>query len=217
MNKKTARGWKRCGVTLLDPTTTYIDSEVRIEAGCVIEPNVSLLGSVILEEGNRIGSNSVLRNCTLGKNNRIYASFLEDVKMKDENIIGPFAHLHDDVRLGSRNEIGNYVELKKTRVESDNKMKHLSYIGDAVIGNRNNLGASTITANFRKGSPKKEKTTIANDTYLGSHVTLIAPLSVNDRASIGAGSVITQDVPQDSLAIARSKETVKKDYYKEQK
>lgn len=196
------------GVTIARPETCIIDPEVQVAAGSVIEPFAQLLGRTIVGAGCRIRSFSVIENCTLGDNVQILQScVLEDSTIASGARIGPFTHMRPGNEVGENAHVGNFVELKKTRLGKGAKANHLSYLGDAEIGEASNIGAGTITCNYDGVS--KHVTRIGKGAFVGSDSTLVAPVSIGDGSYIGAGSCITKDVPADALAVSRSRQVTK--------
>ena len=204
------------GVTVLDPTTTYVGEDVRIGRDTVLHPFVTLEGRT------RIG-----RDCIVRSHTRIRDSVLADgVTVKDACVIeesrlgrgavaGPFAHLRPGTVLDSGARVGNFVEIKKSRIGAASKANHLSYIGDAAVGRHVNIGAGTITCNF-DGSAK-HRTIIGDEVFVGSDTQLVAPVRVGRGAVVAAGSTITRNVPQNALAIARIPQTNKPGYTKQRR
>ena len=193
------------GVTIDRPDTCVIDPDVEVAAGTVIEPFTQLLGRTRVGSGCRIRSFSVIENCTLGNGVQILQScVLEDSTIADGARIGPFTHLRPGSDIGENAHVGNFVEMKKSRLGKGAKANHLTYLGDAEIGEGSNIGAGTITCNYDGVS--KHVTRIGNAAFVGSDTTLVAPVTVGDGAYIGAGSCITKDVPADALAVSRAKQ-----------
>ncbi|UTA47953.1 bifunctional UDP-N-acetylglucosamine diphosphorylase/glucosamine-1-phosphate N-acetyltransferase GlmU [Simiduia sp. 21SJ11W-1] len=193
------------GVTLLDPYRFDVRGEfqcghdVIIDVNCVFEGTVSLGNNVVIEP------NCILRNVTLGDNVLVKAnSHLEDTRVENNCEIGPYARLRPGTVLKDNAKIGNFVETKKTTVGVGSKINHLSYVGDASLGEGVNIGAGTITCNY--DGVNKFKTTIGNRVFVGSNTALVAPVTLADDATIGAGSIITKDVEAQELAIARAKQ-----------
>ena len=194
------------GVTIPRPETCVIDAEVEVAPGTFIEPYVQLLGSTRIGSNCRVRSFSVIENCTLGDGVLIRQHcVVEDSTISDGAQIGPFAHLRPGSEIGENAHVGNFVETKKARLGKGAKANHLTYLGDAEIGEGANIGAGTITCNYDGVS--KHKTTIGKGAFVGSDSTLVAPVTVGDGAYIGAGSCITKDVPADALAVSRTKQT----------
>ena len=193
------------GVTISRPESCVIDPEVEVAPGTVIEPFVQLLGRTRVGTGCRIRSFSVIENCTLGNGVLIRQScVLEDSTIADGAQIGPFAHLRPGSEIGENAHVGNFVETKKARLGKGAKANHLTYLGDAEIGEGANIGAGTITCNY--DGVNKHVTRIGKGAFVGSDATLVAPVSIGDGAYIGAGSCITKDVPADALAVGRAKQ-----------
>jgi bifunctional UDP-N-acetylglucosamine pyrophosphorylase / glucosamine-1-phosphate N-acetyltransferase len=193
------------GVAIDRPETSVIDAEVEVREDTVIEPYVQLLGKTRIGSGCRIRSFSVIENCTLGNGVLIRQScVLEDSTIADGAQIGPFAHLRPGSEIGENAHVGNFVETKKAKLGRGAKANHLSYLGDAEIGEGANIGAGTITCNY--DGVNKNVTRIGKGAFVGSDSTLVAPITIGDGAYIGAGSCITKDVPADALAIGRAKQ-----------
>ena len=180
------------GVTMIDPSTVYIDSGVRIGKDTVIYPNTHLQGATQVGEGCHIGPNSLVQDSTLGQNCTIVSSMIEGAALESGVDVGPFAHLRPGAHIGQGTHIGNYVEIKESTLGQGVKAGHFSYIGDADVGANVNIGAGSVTANY-DGSGK-HRTTIDEDAFIGSDTMLIAPVRVGKGASTGAGSVVTVDV-----------------------
>ncbi|MCK4741096.1 MAG: bifunctional N-acetylglucosamine-1-phosphate uridyltransferase/glucosamine-1-phosphate acetyltransferase, partial [Anaerolineales bacterium] len=192
------RRWMEEGVTITDPATTYIGLDVQIGQDTVILPNTHLEGVTSIGEDCRIGPNSIVRGSVVGNGSRIEASVVEGATLEEEVEIGPFAHLRDGAHLCRGVHMGNFGEVKNSRLEAGVKLGHFSYIGDAHIGENTNIGAGTITCNY--DGEKKQHTEIGADVFIGSDTMLVAPLKIGRGARTGAGSVVTKDVPDWSLA-----------------
>jgi bifunctional UDP-N-acetylglucosamine pyrophosphorylase / glucosamine-1-phosphate N-acetyltransferase len=196
------------GVTIFRPDTTVIDPEVEIGADTVIEPFVQLLGATRIGAGCHIRSFTVIENCTVGDKVLIRQSCILTESTVDSGAkIGPFAHLRPGSEIGEDAHVGNFVETKKARLGRGAKANHLTYLGDADIGDATNIGAGVITCNY--DGVHKHPTHIGKGVFVGSDSTLVAPLSVADGAYIGAGSCITKDVPPGALAVGRSRQITK--------
>jgi len=196
------------GVTIDRPDTNVIDPEVQVGPNTVIEPFAQLLGRTRVGSGCRIRSFSVIENCTLGNGVQVLQScVLEDSTIADGARIGPFAHLRPGSEIGENAHVGNFVETKKTRLGKGAKANHLTYLGDAEIGEGSNIGAGTITCNYDGVS--KHLTRIGKGAFIGSDSTLVAPVAIGDGAYVGAGSCITKDVPADALAVGRAHQFTK--------
>lgn len=200
------------GVTIIDPESTFIDPEVKIEIDTVIYPSTFIHGKTTIGKGCEIGPFTVIKDCTVGDNVRIIQSNCEGSEILSGVSVGPFSRLRPGTVLKENTRIGNFVEVKNSILEPNVKANHLSYIGDSEIGENTNVGAGTITCNF--DGYRKHRTLVGKNVFIGSNTALVAPLKIGDRAIIGAGSVITQDVPDDSLGIARSRQVNKEGWAK---
>ena len=193
------------GVTLIDPARFDLRGEVTVGRDVSIDINVILEGQVVIEDFVSIGPNCVIKNSTLRKGAIVKAnSHLEGAEMGEGADCGPFARLRPGSVLGAKAHVGNFVELKNAKLGEGAKAGHLSYLGDAEIGARSNIGAGTITCNY--DGANKFKTVLGEDVFIGSNSALVAPVTLGDRATTGAGSVITGDVPDNTLAIGRAKQ-----------
>ncbi len=196
------------GVTFIDPSRAYVSSEARIGADTIIYPDVSIEGASILGESCVIRSGVRITNSTLGNNVTIKDhSIIVDCAIETGCSVGPFAHLRMNATLAEGAVVGNFVEVKNSRLGRKTKAMHLSYLGDATIGERSNIGAGTVTCNY--DGKRKHQTIIEDDVKIGSDTMLVAPVRVGKGAVTGAGSVVTQDVPEDSL-VAGVPATIKK-------
>jgi bifunctional UDP-N-acetylglucosamine pyrophosphorylase / glucosamine-1-phosphate N-acetyltransferase len=204
---KTAR-LMEAGVTIFRPDTTVIDPDVEIGHDTVIEPFVQLLGSTRIGSGSHIRSFTVIENCTVGDNVLVRQScVLSESTVASGAKIGPFAHLRPGSEIGEDAHVGNFVETKKARLGKGVKANHLTYLGDAEVGDGTNVGAGVITCNY--DGLHKHVTRIGKGVFVGSDSTLVAPVTVDDGAYIGAASCITTDVPADSLALGRARQVNK--------
>ncbi len=182
------------GVKMLAPDTVYFSNDTKIGKNVTIEPYV------VLGEKVKIQNNSKIKSF----------SHLENVKIENNVTVGPFARLRPGTVLKSGSRVGNFVEIKKSKVGKNSKVNHLSYIGDTNIGSMVNIGAGTITCNY--DGKNKNKTVIKNKVFVGSNSSLIAPVTLNEKSTIGAGSVITKNVKKNSLALTRSNQNEVKNY-----
>ena len=187
------------GVTIQDPGSVYIDADVAIGPDTVIRPNTSLLGKTVVGEDCEIGPNSVIQDCEIGEGCRVTASVLEESTLESGVDVGPFSHLRPGAYLESGVHIGNYVEVKESRLGRGVLAGHFSYLGDASIGAGTNIGAGTITCNF--DGQDKHQTNVGEGAFIGCDTLLVAPVSVGDGAATGAGAVVTKDVPENLLAV----------------
>ena len=196
------------GVTIERPETVTIDGQVRIGVDSVIEPFARILGRSSIGADCRIGAGSIVDNSELGDEVLVAPfTFIADSRIEAGAHIGPFARLRNGNRVGAGAHIGNFVELKNTQLGNAAKANHLAYLGDSEIGEQVNIGAGTITCNF--DGVKKHRTRIGKKAFVGSNSTLVAPVEIGEGSYIGAGSVITQTVPPDALAIGRARQVVK--------
>ena len=187
------------GVTMVDPSRTYVDSTVELSPDVVLEPGVILRGRTTIGEGTRIGAGSQIIDTVIGRDCFIWASVLEQSEVEDEVSIGPMSHLRAKSSIGRKAKLGNFAEVKASRLESGVQQHHFSYIGDAELGERTNVGAGTITCNY--DGKQKFKTKVGKHVFLGSDTMLIAPIELGDEARTAAGSVVTKDVPAGMLAV----------------
>lgn len=196
------------GVSMMDPASTYIDVGVTIGRDTTIMPNTYLHGSTVIGERNVIGPNTIIRNTTIGHECKILASVLEGAVLEDNVDMGPFARLRKGAHLKSHVHMGNFGEVKDSTLHEGVKMGHFSYIGNANIGARTNIGAGTITANY--DGEKKNPTEIGEDAFIGSDTMLVAPLKLGDGARTGAGAVVTKNVPEDTLVVGMPARAIRK-------
>jgi bifunctional UDP-N-acetylglucosamine pyrophosphorylase/glucosamine-1-phosphate N-acetyltransferase len=189
----------RHGVTMRDPSTVYLDWAVELGADVTLEPNVILRGATTVGDGSVIGSGSQLVDATIGERARIWASVIESSIVEDEASVGPYSHLRPGTIVGRGAEVGNFAELKNTRLGPGSKQHHVSYLGDAQVGERVNVGAGAITANY--DGTRKHSTTIGDGAFIGVDTMIVAPLEIGAGARTGAGAVVTRDVPAGKLAV----------------
>jgi bifunctional UDP-N-acetylglucosamine pyrophosphorylase/glucosamine-1-phosphate N-acetyltransferase len=192
-------GHMRAGVTMRDPSTVYVDATVELGEDVTLEPNVILRGRTKIGEGTLVGAGSEIVDSTIGAGCVVWASIVESSDVADGASVGPFAHLRAGSSIGPGAEIGNFAEVKNSRLGPGVKQHHVSYLGDADVGARTNVGAGTITANY-DGSAK-HRTTIGEGVFLGVDTMLRAPVTLGDGARTGAGAVVTHDVPAGKLAV----------------
>jgi bifunctional UDP-N-acetylglucosamine pyrophosphorylase/glucosamine-1-phosphate N-acetyltransferase len=195
----------RAGVTIIDPGSTLIDVGVTIGEDCTVQPSSFLRGSTSIGRGCTIGPLTTLVDATLGDDVEVPHSYLVGCEIRDGATIGPFAYLRPGTLLRERSKAGTFVEIKNSDVGAGSKVPHLSYIGDADIGEDTNLGAATITANY--DGVRKHRTTIGDRVRTGVDTTLVAPVTLGDDSFTGANSAITKNVPSGALGIARERQT----------
>ncbi len=199
MRRRIRQRWMLAGVTMTDPASVYIDTDVAIGMDTVILPNTMLLGRTSIGENCEIGPNSVIRDTAIGDNCRVTSSALEEALMEDHTDIGPFSHLRPGAYLESGVHIGNYVEVKESRFKAGAVMGHFGYAGDATIGARVNVGAGMITCNY--DGKDKHRTVVEDDAFIGCDTMLVAPVTVGEGSITGAGAVVTKDIPPARLAV----------------
>jgi len=203
--RENSRCYMQAGLTLKDPERFDVRGIFEFGRDTTVDVNVIIEGVVKVGANCLIGSNVVLRNVTLGNHVEVKPnSIIEEATIADHCTIGPFARVRPGTQLDENVRIGNFVELKKAEVHEGSKISHLSYIGDAMIGKNVNIGAGTITCNY--DGANKHRTVIGDNAFIGSDSQFIAPVTVGENATIGAGSTITQDAPADKLTVARSKQ-----------
>ncbi|MGL4819450.1 MAG: bifunctional UDP-N-acetylglucosamine diphosphorylase/glucosamine-1-phosphate N-acetyltransferase GlmU [Bacilli bacterium] len=198
------------GVTILDAESTYIEADVEIGSDTVIYPGTTIRRGTKIGVDCVIGPQSDIANSTIGANAVVRQSVVVDSVVGPNSAVGPFAHLRPGTTTGEDVRIGNFVELKKVVIDDGSKVSHLSYIGDATIGKNVNVGCGSITVNY--DGKNKFHTTIADDCFVGCNSNLIAPVTLEKGSYIAAGSTITKDVPEQSLAIARARQEIKEGY-----
>lgn len=196
------------GVTVIDPATTYVETDVKIGRDTKVFPNTILEGNTVIGEDCTIGPNSIIEESKIGDRCRVFNSIMEFAVMEDDANIGPFGHLRKGARLGKGAHMGNFGEMKNSYLGPGSKMGHFSYLGDAQIARNVNIGAGTITCNF--DGVNKNKTVIEEDVFIGSDTMLVAPLKIGKRAKTGAGAVVTHDVPADTVVVGVPARELKK-------
>ncbi|NJL90001.1 MAG: bifunctional UDP-N-acetylglucosamine diphosphorylase/glucosamine-1-phosphate N-acetyltransferase GlmU [Coleofasciculaceae cyanobacterium SM2_1_6] len=199
--------WMTAGVTLIDPASITIDDTVELAADVVIEPQTHLRGKTILGAGCRVGPGSLIENSTIGDRSTVLYSVVSDSQVGAETRVGPYAHLRGHTDLGNNCRVGNFVELKNAQVGDRTNVAHLAYLGDATLGQKVNIGAGTITANY--DGVNKHRTEVGDRTKIGANSVLVAPITLGTDITVAAGSVVTENVDDDALVIARSRQVVK--------
>lgn len=196
------------GATLIDPASTFIDAEVKIGQDTVILPNTHLQGKTTIGRDCKIGPGTIISNSVIGDACTIGPSLIESSTLEDSVEMGPFCHLRPNVYLSRHVHLGNYAELKNSRLGEGVHMGHFSYVGDAQVGKFTNIGAGTITCNY--DGKNKHRTVIGDYAFIGSDSMLVAPLTIGNNARTGAGAVITKDVPPNSLAVGVPARVIRK-------
>ena len=195
------------GVSIMDPNNTYIDPRVKIGSGTVILPGTILRGRTVIGKNCTIGPNAMIRDCTVGDETEVNASQLNESTVGAHTTVGPFAYVRPNSKIGDHVKVGDFVEIKNSVIGNGTKISHLTYVGDSDCGERINFGCGTVTTNY--DGFKKFRCTIGDDAFIGCNTNLIAPVTVGNGSYIAAGSTITDEVPADSLAIARERQVNK--------
>ncbi len=198
MRRRINERWMLEGVTMVDPSSIFIDAAVHIGQDTVIYPHTHLQGKTKIGTDCRLGPNTIIRDSTIGDRCVIRASVVEGAVLEDDVDVGPFSHLRTGAYLAKGVHVGNFGEVKNSYLGPGTKMGHFSYIGDATVGKNVNIGAGTITCNY--DGVRKNPTVIEDGAFIGSDTMLVAPVRIGARAKIGAGAVVTHDIPPDSLA-----------------
>jgi bifunctional UDP-N-acetylglucosamine pyrophosphorylase / glucosamine-1-phosphate N-acetyltransferase len=204
------------GVTIFSPATCVIDADVQVGPDTVIEPFVQLRGNSRIGTDARIGSFSVISNCEIGDGVTVQVGcVLEHSQIRNSAVLGPYSHLRPGCEICEEAHVGNFVEMKKTRLGKGSKANHLTYLGDCEVGEGVNVGAGTITCNY--DGVHKHKTVIEDGVFIGSDSILVAPIRIGKGAYVAAGSCLTDDVPPDSLALGRARQVIKESWGREKR
>ena len=198
------------GVTIIDPATTYIDFDVEVGQDTIIYPNTYLEGNTKIGSDCVIGPNVRFTNMTVGNNVTAQFSYCHEAEIADGVTFGPYVHIRPNTKVSAKVKIGNFVEIKNSNIGEGTKLPHLQYIGDCDMGSGCNVGCGTITVNY--DGKKKFRTTVGDNVFIGCNSNLVAPVTVENGAYIAAGSTITDNVPENNLAIARAKQINKNDW-----
>jgi len=200
------------GVVFVDENTAYIDESVVIGEGTVIEPNVYLRANTVIGKNALIGFCCDISNSEIADNVTVKHSVIIDSFIDEGTTIGPFAYIRPNCKVGKNVKIGDFVEIKNSTIDDGTKLSHLTYVGDADVGKSVNFGCGTVVVNY--DGKQKHRTIIKDNAFIGCNTNLVSPVVVEEYAYTAAGSTITEDVPKDSLAIARARQVVKKDWVK---
>lgn len=200
----------RAGVRVMDPNTCYVGPRAQVGKGTLLLPGTILRGECVIGKDCVLGPNTMIRDCVVGRGVRVNASQLSQSTVEDGARVGPFACLRPGCHVGPGVRVGNFVELKNATVGEDSKISHLAYVGDADVGAGVDIGCGTATVNY--DGAQKYRTVIGDNAFIGCNTSLVAPVRVGEGAYTAAGSTITDDVPADSLAIARARQMVKKQW-----
>ncbi len=212
LQEKIRNHWMDEGVTFIHPSSCTISENCDIGKDVIIEPQTHIRGKSKIGDECHIGPGVILQDAFLGKRVKVIHSVISMSKVENDVCIGPFAHIRPDAYIEEHCRIGNFVEIKKSRIGKLSKVNHLSYIGDASLGSKVNIGAGTITANY--DGEKKHKTYIGEKSKTGANSVLVAPIHLGNNVTVGAGSILTKDVPDSALAISRSKQLLKENWKK---
>lgn len=204
LNRRTVEAWMRAGVTVVDPATTWVDVDVLLEQDATLLPGTQLHGRCRVSTGATVGPDTTLTDCEIGPGASVVRSHGTGAVIAASATVGPFSYLRPGTRLGERGKIGGFVETKNADIGPGSKVPHLSYVGDATIGEGSNIGAATVFVNY--DGVHKHRTEIGDHVRIGSDTMLVAPVTVGDGAYTAAGSVITQDVPAGAMAVARGRQ-----------
>lgn len=198
------------GVNIINHDTVVIGSDVKIEQGVVIYPGSMILGKSIIGRNSIIGPDTIIENSIISSENNIKFSVISNSNIGNNNSIGPFCNIRLESIIGNNNRIGNFVEIKKSIIGNDNKMAHLTYVGDTECKNNVNFGCGCITANY--DGKQKHKTIIGSNVFIGCNSNLIAPINIEDNCFIASGTTLTKDLVKDDFVISRVKEVIKHNY-----
>ena len=208
LNRRLCEGHLRAGVTIVDPAATYLEPDLAIGADTVIYPGTTISGATTIGANCRIGPNSRIGNARIADSAQITESVVLDATIGAHTTVGPFAHVRQQAVLGEDVRVGNFVEIKKSTLGDGVKSGHLTYLGDATIGPRTNVGAGTITCNY--DGVRKNATTIGSDAFIGSNSSLVAPLAIGEGAVTGAGAVVIRDVPAGDKVVGNPARSIAK-------
>ncbi|QIK74272.1 bifunctional UDP-N-acetylglucosamine diphosphorylase/glucosamine-1-phosphate N-acetyltransferase GlmU [Nocardioides piscis] len=200
LNQRIVTDWMREGVTVMDPATTWIDADVQLAQDVTILPGTQLLGATVVADDAVIGPDTTLKDCEVGAGARVVRTHAELAVIGDQAVVGPFSYLRPGTRLGARGKIGAFVETKNAQIGDEAKVPHLSYVGDAEIGEGTNIGAGTIFANY--DGVAKHRTVVGRHARTGSNNTFVAPVTIGDGAGTAGGTTVRRDVPPGALAVS---------------
>ncbi|WP_436493685.1 bifunctional UDP-N-acetylglucosamine diphosphorylase/glucosamine-1-phosphate N-acetyltransferase GlmU [Actinokineospora sp. HUAS TT18] len=200
LNRRVVEGWMRAGVTVVDPATTWIEAEVELARDVLIEPNVQLRGGTTVGEGSVVGPDTTLTDVIVGAGASVVRTHGSGAEIGDSATVGPYAYLRPGTKLGADGKIGTFVEVKNSEIGAGSKVPHLSYVGDATIGEHSNIGAASVFVNY--DGVNKHRTVVGSHVRTGSDNMFVAPVTVGDGAYSGAGTVIRRNVPPGALAVS---------------
>ncbi|NEN07166.1 bifunctional UDP-N-acetylglucosamine diphosphorylase/glucosamine-1-phosphate N-acetyltransferase GlmU [Diaminobutyricibacter tongyongensis] len=199
LNALLVRGWQLAGVTVQDPATTWIDLKAKLAEDVTLLPGTQILGATVIARGATVGPDTTLLDCEIGENARVNRTDATLSVIESDATVGPFAYLRPGTYLGASGKIGTFVETKNARIGSGTKLAHFNYVGDAEVGEKSNLGAGVITANY--DGVNKHRTEIGSHVRVSTNTVFVAPVRMGDGAYTGAGTVVRKDVPPGALAI----------------
>ncbi|QCC76556.1 bifunctional UDP-N-acetylglucosamine diphosphorylase/glucosamine-1-phosphate N-acetyltransferase GlmU [Nocardioides daphniae] len=215
LNARTVTAWMKAGVTVMDPATTWIDDDVVLERDVTILPNTQLLGATVVREDAVVGPDTTLKDCEVGEGARVVRTHAELAVVGDGATVGPFSYLRPGTQVGATGKVGAFVETKNAVLGEGAKVPHLSYVGDATIGEGTNIGAGTIFANY--DGVNKHHTVVGKHARTGSNNTFVAPVTIGDGAATGGGTVVRQDVPPGALVVPGATQRVIEDWVLERR
>lgn len=215
LNRRNVKALMDGGVMVLNPDTVRVDDDVKAGADTVIYPNTILEGATQIGEDCIIGPNTRIINCKISDNTEVQSSIATDSEIGGGTVVGPFAYIRPGSKIGDNIKVGDFVEIKNASIGNGTKIAHLTYVGDADVGERVNFGCGTVVVNY--DGIHKHRTTIEDDCFIGCNTNLVSPVTVRKGAYTAAGSTITDEVPQDALAIARARQVVKEGWAKGKK
>jgi bifunctional UDP-N-acetylglucosamine pyrophosphorylase / glucosamine-1-phosphate N-acetyltransferase len=204
LNRRLLDGWMRAGVTVVDPATTWVDVTVALEPDVTLLPGTMLHGTTEVARDAVVGPDTTLVDCVVGEGAHVLRSHATSSRIGPSASVGPFSYLRPGSDLSADGKIGAFVETKNSRIGRGSKVPHLSYVGDAEIGEGSNVGAATVFVNY--DGEAKHRTTVGDHVRIGSDTMLVAPVTIGDGAYTAAGSVVTQDVPPGAMAVARARQ-----------
>ena len=203
------------GVIFQDLYNAYIDESVVIEKGAFIANNVTLKGNTIIHKGAYIGQSSFLNNAEIGANTKVETSYVLDSKIGEDTTVGPFAYIRPGSVIGNECKVGDFVEVKNATFGDGTKSSHLTYIGDADVGNNVNLGCGVVFVNY--DGAKKYRSTVGDNSFIGCNSNLVAPVNIGEGVYVAAATTITEDVPSDALCIGRVRAENKENWVRKRK
>jgi bifunctional UDP-N-acetylglucosamine pyrophosphorylase/glucosamine-1-phosphate N-acetyltransferase len=206
LNRRVLERWMLAGVTVVDPATTWVDVGVRLGRDVVLHPGTQLHGATVVDDGAQVGPDTTLTDVLVGAGASVVRTHGSSSEIGPDASVGPFAYLRPGARLGPRGKIGTFVEVKNAEIGAGSKVPHLTYVGDATIGEQSNIGAASVFVNY--DGVRKHRTVIGSHVRTGSDTMFIAPVNVGDGAYTGAGTVLRDDVPPGALAVSAGSQRI---------